>query len=124
MKQRVRLNWRADYALAVCVIVLWSFGRVLNSLAGAALYASQGISPTLAAFEALYVLAHIALFLFVFNLLVLFFLKNGWPRRWAGWGELFLYAYVLAGILVSLYFLAFQFGYLSPSLDGLIPTGS
>lgn len=116
-----RLNLKADTKLALSIIVLWSFGRLINPLRHLAEDTAEGIGPLLSVSVILYVLLHIAIFIYAVVLLAASLRRHGLSMRGQAIGEFLLYVYTLLGILVSLYFIAFEFGYLPEFLQAILP---
>lgn len=115
------VDWRHNTWLGGMVLVLWSYGRVLNPIRRA--YSEAGTTPTTAVEAAtwIYLGLHVAVFAFTGYLLVnsLFYRRGTWSRGRAL--ELLLYTYVLITLLLSCYFLLYQEGLLPASLSALLP---
>lgn len=120
MQRRGTTDFRADRILAVGIILLWSFGRILNPIRHFVAQSGDSIGYQLGFFEVVYVLAHCVLFVYSILLVVRFFKRNGSSLRWETLGELAMYIYVLATLLLSLYFIGYEFGYLPPFLEGFM----
>lgn len=116
-----QFNVHADVKLALGIIFLWSVGRVLNPLRHLASQSAQGVGFVLNAGTVFYVLLHLGVFVYCCMLIWGYVRKNGIiSHKRSGW-ELLLYIYVLLSILVSLYFIAYEFGYLPGFLVNLLP---
>lgn len=116
MERKGKVDWKADRLLAVGVIILWSIGRIINPIRHLVTQNNGSIGYPLGFFEVVYVFLHGVLVVYVVTLLARFFKRNGSTVRWETLGELALYVYVLVTLLLSLYFIAFEFGYLPPVL--------
>jgi hypothetical protein len=116
-----RLDFKADTKLALSIIVLWSFGRVINPLRHLASNTEQGVGPVLQACEILYVILHLAILVYAVMLLIASLRRHGFSMRGQAIGEFILYIYTIVGILVSLYFIAYEFGYLPDALRAILP---
>lgn len=121
MKKSNKIDWKADNILALCVLVLWSFGRIINPITHIELDSTNSIGPILNVFEITYILLHAALLIYVCILVTRFFGRHGLTISWKLLGELALYAYVLITLLLSVYFIAYEFGYLPLFLQNLLP---
>lgn len=124
MRHNSKLDWKSDNILALCVVVLWSFGRIINPLTHIELSTTNSIGPVLNVFEIIYILLHAGVFIYVCTLIVRFFKHHGLSIRWRLVGELALYVYVLGTLLFSAYFIAYEFGYLPQVLQNIIPVST
>jgi|GEM_PF-2946226 len=105
----VEVLWREQGLLGLGIVLLWSYGRIVNPLTQVA-YASGHISLPLQLAMGLYVLMHLVLFVYSAMLLARAYRRSRSTRRsWA----LGLSAYVCVSLVVSLYFLGYQYGYVS-----------
>lgn len=116
-----RLNFKADTKLALSIIFLWSFGRIINPLRHLAANTPEGMGPFLVGFVILYVALHIAILVYAVMLLIDSARRHGFSMRGKAIAEFLLYIYTILGILISLYFIAYEFGYLPEFLVQLLP---
>ncbi|OGC93918.1 hypothetical protein A2389_02365 [Candidatus Adlerbacteria bacterium RIFOXYB1_FULL_48_10] len=70
----------------------------------------------------IYVLLHIAIFVYAVMLLIDSARRHGFSIRGKAIAEFLLYIYTIVGILVSLYFIGYELGYLPEFLVAMIPT--
>lgn len=122
MKRRIQgsVDWKADKWLAGSIIVLWSLGRIINPLLRTSENASYSLGSVLAISTLCYAVLHAAIFIYTSTLLARSVARNGvLPRGKALW-ELLLYVYVLLALAISLYFIAFEFGYVPAFLGNLL----
>ena len=107
--------------LAVAIVVLWSFGRIINPIVNATLNNAGSVGPVLGLLIAVYALLHLAIFGYVCMLAGRSFKRYGLTMHGRPLWEFFLYMYVLVTLLLSLYFLAYEFGLLPTYLQNLLP---
>ena len=94
------------YWLAAAVFVLWSIGRVINPTLRA--YAGVGQSPDLL-LKAVWVYALLHVVVFIFTLWLLWI---EWRSQGSTVWRKLTYMYVLVALILSLGFVAYDFGYL------------
>jgi hypothetical protein len=110
-----------DTKLIISIIVLWSFGRIINPLRHFVSEAGHSLGPALVASVVVYVVMHILVLLYVLWLLIKMFRRHGLSIKGKTLGVCVLYLYVLAALLVSLFFIAYEFGYLPAQVQELVP---
>lgn len=104
--------------LALAIFVLWSVGRVVNPALRAVVRSSEDLVPLFGWVMGVYVALHAAIF--AYTLLLLWRLRGRRLRGETLWSVL-LYIYVLAALLVSVYFIAYEFGYLPVWMQSALP---
>jgi len=97
--------------LAIAIFVLWSIGRVLNPILRAIEHVpEQGPGPLLSAATTIYVILHAALFAYTTQCAI--FLARRRKLHGRVLWEFVFYIYILLALLASLYFIAYEFGFL------------
>jgi hypothetical protein len=101
-----------DYVLVALVMVLWAYGRILNSLLSISLLGANSPTSVLSIAAVVYILLHAVVFIFAAWLFISsnpLLIKRNRPHHASVW-QIVLYCYVLIMIAVSLYFFAYEFG--------------
>lgn len=104
--------------LALAIFVLWSIGRVVNPALRAAARSAEEYVPLFGWVMGTYVALHGVIFAYT---LVLLWRLRGRRLQGATLWSLLLYIYVLLALLVSVYFIAYEFGVLSPWMVSALP---
>lgn len=110
--KKFKLHLLVDTKLLLSIVVLWSIGRIINPLRHVERAANGDIGPTLAIGTGLYVLFHFIILFYALWLSGTTVRRSGFGLRGATLGIFIFYVYVILAILISLYFIGLEFGYI------------
>ena len=110
-------NLNINIWVIVSVIAIWSLGRIINPLRHQVASTAEPLGLFLGSLTFLYIAMQVGLLAYVATLIVRLLRRYGFTMRSRTLGEFVLYVYVAATLVVSLYFIAYELGYIPQTLE-------